>query len=316
MKRIILIVLGLSLLTGSVVMAQDKPADKKKNAKSEKRRNYQEQEEWQEEDTLRRWEFGLNFGAYFANKYSANYYNGTPGNINNVQYVLRNKYWYNDIYKALKASDTVVVQYDRTTGADGYPRNMHYNVVFSGGLYVRMNLDKKNALFIEANYARLTAADVLVLEVDPQVVYQRLPILYYQPIVGKEGRVMIDLGYQRNFRMKSKIFFFLQGAATMCYTQVIKSFFEVGSVSYSMINIYADGGYVPGANTQEFNVYQNTFGFGGYIGTGFGIPLTNAFGIEPLAYMQYYPTNLAGYKDFKPSFGLSLRLMINLAAQE
>jgi hypothetical protein len=303
-------------VSGSVLNAQNKPNDKKKNTKTEKRRNFQEQEEWQEEDTIRKWEFGLNFGAYFPNKYSANYYNGTPGNKNNVNYVLSNKIWYDPIYKALKASDTVVVQKDRTTGADGYPRDMHYTVAFSGGLYVRMNLDKANSFFLEANYTRLTAADVVVLEVDPQQVYQRLPILYSQPIVGKEGRVMIDLGYQRNFRMRSKIFFFLQGAATMCYTQVIKSFFEVGGIEYDIINKYGDNAYVPGANTQEVNNYQNAFGFGGYIGTGFGIPLTQAFGIEPLAYLQYYPTNLEGYKSFKPSFGLSLRLMINLASQE
>jgi hypothetical protein len=316
MKKYLFLLLIIQLLAAGSMLAQNKPTDKNKNKKNEKRTNYQEQEEWEEPDTIRRWEFGLNFAAYFANKYSANYYNGTPGNINNVNYILKNKYWYNDIYKALNASDTVVVQQDKTMGTDGYPRDMHYSIVFSGGLFLRMNLDKKNALFLEANYARLTAADVLVLEVDPQNQYLRPPILYSQPIVGKEGRVMIDFGYQRSYRLKSKIFFFVQGAATMCYTQVIKSFFEVGGVEYSMINIYGDIGYVPGASSQTFNVYQNAFGFGGYLGIGAGIPLTQAFGLEPGFFMHFYPTNLTGYKDFKPSFGINLRLMINFNQQE
>ena len=52
----------------------------------------------QEKDTVvHRVEFGLNFGAYFPNKYSADFYNGTPGNVNNVNYVMSNTYWYRDI---------------------------------------------------------------------------------------------------------------------------------------------------------------------------------------------------------------------------
>lgn len=316
MKKLITILFLALLFMFSNLMAQNNKGKEKK--KNEKRTNYQEQYEGTEEDSVRRWEYGLNFGAYFPDKYPANFYNGAPENINNANYVLSNRYWYNDIKKALNASDTIMIQrYTISTGSDGYPRNMHYTVSFYGGIFVRMNFNKKNALFIQANYTRLTASDVLVFEIDPPASPQTWPKLSYQTIVGKEGRVLMDLGYQRSIPTPSKIFFYIQGAVTMSYTQVLKSFFEAGGVQYDMINIYDPRtGYIPGANSQTYNVYQNAFGFGGYLGAGAGIPLTPVFGIEPGFFMQYYPVNLENYKAFKPSYGLTLRLMINFQSQE
>jgi hypothetical protein len=35
------------------------------------------------------------------------------------------------------------------------------------------------------------------------------------------------------------------------------------------------------------------------------------FGIEPGFFAHYYPVNLEGYTDFKPSFGIYLRLLLS-----
>lgn len=255
-------------------------------------------------DSIRRWEFGLNFGAYFPNKYTANFYNGSPGNVNNVNYVMSNTYWYRDIKYALGSADTVLI--------DGYPMNMHYQVSFMGGLFLRFHIDRKNSLFLQADYTRMKAADVITLEVDPKT-YLALPDIRTEPIIGKEGRVMINLGYQRTFPLPSRLNLFLQAAFTMCYTQVIKSVMVIESTEYSLINIYGNQYYVPNSNIQTQNINQNAFGFGAFLGGGLGIPLTDRFGIEPGFYSQYYPVNLQGYPDFKISWGAYLRLMINLS---
>lgn len=295
------------------VHSQNNNAGNQNNAKETIKKDDPWAEFEEEEDSVPLIEFGVNFGAYFANKFSANYYNGIPSNVNKVSFVMSNKYWYNDIKRALLASDTVMVYDDPAHGETGYPLNMHYSIAFSGGLFLRMNIDRKNGLFLQANYTRLTASDILVLHVDPINYISELPDLRNVPIVGKEGRVLIDLGYQRSFPMKSKINLFFQVAGTMCYTQMIKSFFNVEDVDYNMVNIYDENGYVPGAGSQTFNVYQNEFGFGGFLGVGAGIPLTDNFGLEPNVFMQYYPTNLAHYTDFKPSFGVMLRIMMNFS---
>jgi len=221
--------------------------------------------------------------------------------VNNVNYVMTNTYWYRDIKYALGSADTVLV--------DGYPMNMHYQVSFMGGLFLRFNLDRKNSIFLQADYTRLKAADVITLEVDPKT-YLALPDIRTEPIIGKEGRVLVTLGYQRTFPLPSRLNLFLQGGITMCYTQIIKSVMVIEGTEYSLINVYGNQYYVPNTNMQTQNIYQNAFGFGGFLGGGLGIPLTDRFGLEPGFYGQYYPVNLTGYTDFRISFGAYLRLMI------
>jgi hypothetical protein len=97
----------------------------------------------------------------------------------------------------------------------------------------------------------------------------------------------------------------------MCYTQVIKSIFVVEGTEYNLVQIYGNQGIQPGTNQQTYNINLNAFGFGGYLGVGAGIPLTDMFGIEPGFFAHYYPVNLEGYTDFKPSFGIYLRLLLS-----
>ena len=112
------------------------------------------------------------------------------------------------------------------------------------------------------------------------------------PIIGKEGRAMLDLGYQRSFPMKSKIYFFVNGSITMCYTHVMNF----------LIN-----------NGQEYNVNQDGLGYGFFLGGGAGLPLTDQFTLEPGVSIQYYPTNLTGYPDYKPNFSIYLRILLGFS---
>ncbi len=252
-------------------------------------------------DSIPRWDFGINLGAYFPDKYSANFYNGTPDNVNNVNYVMSNKYWYQDIKYSLDSDDTVFVT--------GYPTDMHYQVAFTGGLFVRFNFNRKNGIFLEANYTQLKAEDVVTVEVDPRP-YATLPDLRNMPILGKEYRVLIDLGYQRSFPLKSKIYFFLQGGAIMCYTRVLRSVFVVEEREYNLINVYGSQGYIPNFNSQTYNINQSAYGFGTFFGGGAGFPLTDLFGMEPGFSIQYYPVNLEDYPRWKSSFSIYLRILL------
>ena len=280
--------------------------------KKQQKANHQETREGEQEEEdpfpLRRFEYGLNFGAYFADKNCANFYNGIPTNVNTVNSIMTNYYYYQEIKRALNSIDTVLI--------DGYPTNMHYNVAFSGGLFLRINFNRKNSIFLQANYAQLRAADVVTLNVDPDPYSLQLKNLYQAPVIGKEGRVMIDLGYQRSFPLKSRINLFVQAGATMCYTQVIKSIFAVMGKEYSIVNIYGPGGYQQGVNQQTFYVNQNKFGFGGFLGVGAGIPLNDNFGIEPGFFAHYYPTNLERYTDFQLSFGIYLRILLHFSSPQ
>ena len=300
----------LSVLLIALVVILPEPAQTQNKIPSESRKDREKRAEtdpWaefeDEVDSIRRWEFGINLGAYFPNKYSANYYSGIPTNENSVAYIFNNTYWYQEIKQSLGSSDTVLIS--------GYPTNMHYQVAFTGGIFVRFNFNRKNGIYLEANYTQLNASDVITLEVDPNS-FPTYPDIRLIPIIGREGRVLIDLGYQRSFPLKSKIYFFLQGGALMCYTQVIKSFIEIEGIEYNLINIYGNQGYIPNTNSQTYNIHQNAFGFGGYLGGGIGVPLTDMYGLELGGSMQYYPVNLQDYTEWKPSFSVYLRILLGV----
>lgn len=254
-------------------------------------------------DSIVRWDFGLNLGAYFADKYPANFYNGTPGNVNNVNYVMANRYWYQEIKNLLGASDTVLVS--------GYPLDMKYKVAFTGGIFIRFNFNRKNGIFLEANYTQLKAGDIITFEVDPPP-YPTFQDIRSESLAGKEGRVLISLGYQRSFPLPSKVYLFLQAGGMMCYTQVRKSVLVVEGHEYNLVNVYGTQGYIPNTNAQTYNINQNAFGFGVLAGAGAGFPLTNLFGLEPGFSAQYYPVNLQGYPGFSLSFAATLRVLLGV----
>jgi len=304
-KYLLVFILALTFLTLQVSGQEHTTPPQTSASKKSERQARKKEKEAEYPFPLRRFEYGLNFGVYFPNKYSANFYNGTPGNVNKVDYVLNNEYWNDEIKQLLGISETDYFY----VPPGGYPQNMHYNVAFSGGLFLRVNFDRKNGIFLQANYARLQASDVVTLKV-PNA-YLSYADLRFETVAGREGRVLIDLGYQRSFPLKSRINPYFQAGFTMCYTQMLKSVFIVEGKEYSMVNIYDQGSYVPNTSQQTIYVNQNAFGFGGYLGVGAGIPLTDMFGLEPAFFMQYYPTNLEGYKEFRPSFGVYLRIMLH-----
>jgi hypothetical protein len=259
----------------------------------------------EEKDSIPRWAFGINFGAYFPNKYSANYYNGTRSNINNLEYVMSNTYWYQDI-KYLLGADTQVV-------ITGYPTNMHYNVAITGGLFLRYNFSRKNGIFLQVNYTQLKAEDAVTMEIDPPSYITDQHDIRLIPIVGREERALLDLGYQRSFPMKSKTYFFLNGGFTMCYTHVKKSALVVEGREYNLINVYGRQGYVPNSNNQEFNMNQYAICYGFLAGGGAGLPITDLIGLEAGLSCQYYPVNLEGYSMYKPSFSIYLRILLGFS---
>jgi hypothetical protein len=292
----ILVPVAFVLLTSTPLYAQEK---KDKSGKKEMNRNIKEKDE--DEEPVTSWQFGLDFGMYVANNAPANFYNGSETNVNRLSYVMTNKYWYQNIKNALKASDTVIV--------NGIPSRMTYKIALMGGLFIRFNFNKRNGLCLQANYAQLKADNAITVLVDPRT-YLTVPDLRNYPIEGVEYRVMMDLIYQRTFVLKSKINFFVQAGPAFNYTRVTKSsvFFE--GTEYSLINIYGNQYYVPNTSLQENQVIEGGLGYGLMFGGGAGFPLTDYFAIEPGFYFHYNNVALQGYNQYGLSFGLYLRILL------
>lgn len=247
----------------------------------------------------RGWVFGLNVGVYYPSKKTAAYYNGNPGNKNNVNYVMSNYYWYQDIYNALGAHDSIAVE--------GLPQNMHYKLAIQPGLYAQYCFNPTLALVIEFNYMQLKANDVIVFEVDPKH-FATEPDLRLYPIRGIEKRIYGDIGLKRTFPKTDKLSYYVMGGVNVNSTQVKKSSFYVEEVEYNMINIYADGGYVPNGNTQTYSVYQGGIGVGMFAGAGAALNF-NGIVIEPGITAHWLMVNLDGYQNMNPGIGANIRFM-------
>lgn len=296
MKKPLVLFLIICLVLSQDLIAQDKTDHgKKSKTKSSKEKNEDE------ENKVVRWNFGINVGGYAANKFPAGFYNGSPQNVNSLHYILSNYYWYQEIYHNLKSIDTVMVS--------GFPSNMHYSLAMMGGFFLRYNLDRKNSICLDANYCQLKATDAITLEVDPDPYSLKPADIRLCPVQGREYRVNIDLAYQRSFPLKSRISLFVQGGFVMNYTKVQKSIVVIADKEYDMINIYGSQYYIPNSNLQENSIIQGGFGYGLFAGGGADFPLTDMFGIEPGAFVQYYNVNLEGYNKYKPSFGFYIRIM-------
>jgi hypothetical protein len=247
------------------------------------------------------WSFGINIGMYYPSKATAAYYNGKSNNVNNAAYVMSNEYWYDDIYNALGAHDTVFVE--------GLPDNMRYNVAISPGLYAQYSFNPKLALMIEFNYMRLKSKDVITFEVDPIASVGTNPDLRQFPINGSEERVYGNIGLKRTYPKSDKLSYYISGGLNINSTTVRKSSFYVVETEYDMIDNY-DQGYVPGAGHQTFNVYQGGLGFGIFAGAGAAFIFGNGIVVEPGLSANWLMVKLEGYRNMNPGIGLYLRFMI------
>jgi len=252
-------------------------------------------------DNGRGWVFGLNIGVYYPSKGTAAYYNGKSHNVNNVEYVMSNYYWYQDIFHALGAHDSISVA--------GLPENMHYKIAMQPGLYAQYCFSPTFALMIEFNYMKLKADDVIIFEVDPPLDYLANPDLRLYPMRGAEERVYGNIGLKRSYPKTDKFSYYWTGGLNVNSTQVKKCSFYVEDVEYSMINIYQDGGYVPNGNTQTYNVYQGGIGVGGFAGAGVSLMFGNGIVVEPGITAHWLMVKLEDYQNMNPGIGAYVRFL-------
>ncbi len=246
------------------------------------------------------WIFGLNVGVYYPSKNTAAFYNGSPKNENNVNYVMSNYYWYQEIYNVLGAHDTVEVA--------GLPQNMHYKLAIQPGIYAQYCFSPTLALLIEFNYMRLKANDAISLEVDPKP-YATQPDLRLYPIRGSEERVYADIGLKRTYPKDEGLSYFLTGGLNISSTKVKQSSIFIEQKEYSMINLYGSSGYVPNNNMQTYSVYQGGIGVGMFAGGGASLVFGNGIIVEPGITAHWLIVKLNGYTNMNPGIGAYIRFL-------
>lgn len=246
------------------------------------------------------WQFGFNFGYHFANKHTANFFNGSSSNENTISYVIDNPYWYNDIYNAVNASDTVIL--------DQLPTEMKYDPGINFGLYIKYNITKMAGVFVQFNYTKLETKDVFTLDIDPPDYLIIGTNSRPYSIWGKAERINIDIGYSRLFEIGEKTMIFFETGLNINNTDVEESKIKIEDLEFSLINIYANQNYTPNTAMNENKIEQGGIGIGFFAGTGFKLKLNESISIDPGINIYYQKINIENYNDFRLSYYLFVRL--------
>ena len=287
---------------------------------------------WSEYD-LTGWRFGINIGMYFASNYTAQYYSGEPFNENNIDYVLNNKYWYEEIQQELNSNKVYNafdylppqafassweawkqeynVQEGDKTWWIYYPIEMKYDATISPGFYAKYNFNNTTGVFIQTNYVELKTSGAFQLVIDT-VTFTSEPGFRTGFLRGKERRSTIDVGISKFYRTGQYTNIFIETGLHMNSTKVLENRIRIGSREYTIINRYGSGGFVPNSNSYEYDVYQGGIGFGIFLNGGLKFILNESVSIDPGFSIYYKNINMEGYSDFKPDIYGYVRIMFEL----
>jgi hypothetical protein len=250
------------------------------------------------------WELVGNFGAYWGNKYQAAFYNGSKSNVNNINFVLSNYTWNNEIKNILLS----------TVNRDSFalsetPSKMKYSTTMHVGFGGRYNFNPEWAFNVEFNQAKLMAKDFFTIEVFPAFDNESHSYLQY-PIWGIETRTNIQVGVLRTLNTTKKVRPIIELGAVFTNTHVKESKISIEDQPYNLVNIYS-GSYVPNSNVQEYEIRQGGLGFGGYMNGGVKIMFSNFVSAELFATLYFQQINLEGYNAFKMNEALMFRFVLS-----
>jgi hypothetical protein len=248
------------------------------------------------------WDMGLNFGFYIPSSFHAQFYNGDAANVNNIDYIFKNKYQRDEISNSLNSTDTFFIT--------GMPSNMHYTSAFNVGIYFRRTFENDFGFAFQFNYSKLKASDFFQVEVDPYLILTE-PDLRLFSIWGMEERVNFDLVFSRYFPVKSEVFLpFFEAGFNINSTRVIENKIKINQLEYSLVDVYLNGSYVPGVQQNQYTVQQGGVGWG-ISGTG-GVKMifNNGLSIDPGVQLLYQKINLEGYERYRPALVFFVRMSL------
>lgn len=254
----------------------------------------------------RGWEVSGNFGVFKGNNFHAGFYSGAPKNVNNLNYVLNNQYWMQEI-------KTLISDYGQRDSISNiyYPSSMSYQPALYIGFSGRFHFSDQIALNIHVNTAQLVTTDFISFKVFPP--YTGMAESYVNAqIYGKETRTHIDLGLMYSFDKKNDFNMFVEMGAHLSSTRVKESAFMLYDNIYSIVDIYGGSQYVPGAQLNEYDNFQGGLGFGIFASSGLRYTINEQACIELVPNFYLSTVNLPEYNNrLKLNFSTQFRIVVS-----
>jgi hypothetical protein len=264
---------------------------------------FQEGEDEFDPDQRNGFSIGLTMGVYFANKKSAQFYNGACQN--QLEDNVARCY---DIATRLLPSNTSdgvmnpnennrILDHYNATGlsfpVDMHPANMRYKPSFMYGFQVKYNFNYTSGLIFALNVANLKTVDVYTINLvgtSPNQNEQNDTRVL--DINGKEDRFQLTLGYRTGFETGPKANFFVEGGGSLLGTRVKSNEIFIAERSYELF-IGIDN---PNQAPQAYNP-RTEVGIGFYGAMGWEMFFNDRYEVEFGGRVSREPVKMGTYED-------------------
>ncbi len=211
-------------------------ATAQRSAKIKYYQDEEEEDEWEEGDRSG-FNFGLNIGAYFANKQSAMFYNGEAlWNLGDVQantMTIEERLTLNQVTQ--QQVTNLIGAESFTIPADAYPQNMRYNPGVAVGFRLGYRWNNDNGIFLDMNYVTVKAADKWTLQTNllPDPMQGTADIRLYN-IIGEEDRLNMHLGYRGAIMINDDSNWFIEGGGSFLATRLVDNYIEIEGTTFDL----------------------------------------------------------------------------------
>ncbi len=245
-------------------------------------------------------EAGLNVGVYFANRITANFYNGAGNEdeMNSADKIIYNEYYREDINEVLEQNGYRYLLVEDEYHAE-YPTNMTYLPSIYAGLTGRYWLNRTFAISASMNYSRLTTTDNFVIYNDNNAMPPSNKEDQYiiGTIAGQEDRINIDLGIINSFALSDRVNFIMEYGLNINNTLVIFNKIDIYGL---VLDIKYKGpyDYIPGGNMPQYEFRQGGIGYGAYFTPGLQFNFKENISVDLVSQMYYTYIDLEHYSTW------------------
>lgn len=253
-------------------------------------------------------DFQIGAGVYFANKYTAQYYNGKSSNENNLDFLLLQKYRYDTLVQFVQQNIGYTIGDSLWINADDYPQNMSYKISYYINLGLSYHFSKNWSLSLRFSNTKLTAQDIFLLNFETQSGNEFNHYLK-GTLQGKEIRNMFSINVKYTFHPHKNFKPFI-GLGFQVLNLKIKSFNAyILNRDFNLLNTGQN--YTPGTQQQiSYTEYGGTgFGFVGDI--GLKIAFNKFISIDPSLSINWIKLPLTNYPNFKFNYAVYIAFVFN-----
>ena len=295
MKRLIFAIILFSSIT---CFAQDLPTD-----------SFPDEDIviWDDSWHDKGFDFMIAGGIYMGNKHNAAYYNGSPENENNLNFIFNNRYRYEEINRLVIAnypyiSDSIFL--------GELPQNMNYSPSMAISFGARYKFNKHWAINLNYSFVKLRVSDMFTMTFDAELGNYRDPYIIAH-LIGRENRSLFDLSASYLFHPHKIAKPFIEAGLQFNYVRVNKFFALIEDTEYELLDYYNGVDYIPNVDRFRENVIYGGAGFGVSMAAGVKLAFNKYISVDPTLYVSASSFGLERYKNIGLNYGFYIRIVMS-----